>query len=176
MAAENSAQTEPTRCACSRYSVLVNVREADDGDLVWDDELSTGCTATARKTFAQGHDAKLKSALIKWGAEGYEIRRDDGGVAVTGDAFTMAREFAFHDMVVSAIARRGEKARKAMERKEARRFAKEQPASEPTAPEEPATVKAKVGRWEREGTVDGETFTYADSKGETKSTTTFTLI
>lgn len=178
MVANNSEQTEQNRCACSRYSVLVNVREAGDGDLVWDEELSTGCTATARKTFAQGHDAKLKSALIRWGTEGYEIRRDDGGVAVTGDALTMAREFAFADMIVAAIARRGEKARKAAERKEARRLAKEerQAPQEPTAPEEPQTVKAKVGRWEREGVVEGDTFTYADGKGETQTTTTFTLL
>ncbi|EFL35508.1 predicted protein [Streptomyces viridochromogenes DSM 40736] len=36
-------------------------------------------------------------------------------------------------------------------------------------------VKAKVGRWERTGTVENGRFTYTDAKGETK-TTKFTVI
>lgn len=38
------------------------------------------------------------------------------------------------------------------------------------------TVKAKVGRWERTGTVENGQFTYADAKGATKTTAKFTVI
>ncbi|SEO01688.1 hypothetical protein [Actinacidiphila rubida] len=175
MAVENSTQTESNRCACSRYSVLVNVREDDRGDLVWDDELTTGCTATARKTFAQGHDAKLKSHLIKWGAAGYEVRVEDGAMMTTADAVTMARDYGFGDKVAAGIARATAKIQAKADR--AAKKAAPAPGDDPQdATAEPQTVTAKVGRWEREGVVDGDTFTYTDSKGETQTTTTFTLV
>ncbi|PWK67187.1 hypothetical protein BCL76_10992 [Streptomyces sp. CG 926] len=155
------APAVPARCECSRYSVLVNLRD-EDGDLTWDEELTTGCTATTARVFAPGHDAKLKSALIRWGAEGHEVTREGDGVSTTADAATLASKFIFANMVAAGIKRAAAKAERA-----GARAAKVQPAAE---------VTAKVGRWDRVGTVQGDTFTYTDAKGATKTTKVFTLI
>jgi len=192
-------QAEPTRCECSRYSVLVNVREnGTDGDLVWDAELTTKCTATTKRVFAPGHDAKLKSALIKWGAEGHDVTRDDDGVNTVADAATLAAKFPFGHMVAAGISRAEAKAAARAEReaakndpakKAAKKALRQAKQAMTTALDEakadagvrgykrePQEVTAKVGRWERTGTVEGDTFTYTDAKGATKTTTKFALI
>ncbi|MGW6719056.1 hypothetical protein [Streptomyces sp. NPDC054995] len=198
MAANNAAaKTEPTRCECSRYSVLVNVREVD-GDLTWDDELTTGCATTTKRVFAPGHDAKLKSALIRWGAQGHEVTRDDDGVNTTADAATLAAKFAFGHMVAAGITRaEGKAAAKAQReaakndpaKKAAKKALRQAKQAMTAALDEAKTdagergyklqadeVKAKVGRWVRVGTVEGDTFTYTDAKGATKTTTKFQLV
>ncbi|MFF3710439.1 hypothetical protein [Streptomyces phaeochromogenes] len=164
-----AAPAEPTPCECSRYSVLSNVREADNGDLTWDQELTTGCTATTKRTFAPGHDAKLKSALIRWGAEGHEIRYDDGGMSTTADAATLAAKFPFGHMVAAGIKRAEDKAAAKAERDAVR-------AARKAAPKKPKTVKAKVGRTVREGVVEGDEFVYADKDGSEKRTAKFELV
>ncbi|WP_052456994.1 hypothetical protein [Streptomyces sp. AcH 505] len=170
--ADQAEAAEPTRCECSRYSVLVNVREnGTDGDLTWDEELTTKCQATTKRTFAPGHDAKLKSALIKWGAEGHDVTRDDDGVNTVADAATLAAKFPFGHMVAAGISRAEAKAAAKAERAAARAAKKAAPKVK-----KPQVVTAKVGRWERTGTVEGDTFTYADAKGETKTTTKFQLV
>lgn len=192
-----AAKTEPTRCECSRYSVLVNVREVD-GDLTWDDELTTGCATTTKRVFAPGHDAKLKSALIRWGAQGHEVTRDDDGVNTTADAATLAAKFAFGHMVAAGITRAEGKAAAKAEReaakndpakKAAKKALRQAKQAMTAALDEAKTdagergyklqadeVKAKVGRWVRVGTVEGDTFTYTDAKGATKTTTKFQLV
>ncbi|MET9564290.1 hypothetical protein [Streptomyces tauricus] len=200
--AKKTAQTktaEPTRCECSRYSVLVNVREnGTDGDLTWDEELTTGCATTTKRVFAPGHDAKLKSALIRWGAQGHEVTRDDDGVNTSADAATLAAKFVFGHMVAAGIKRAEGKAAAKAEReaakndpaKKAAKKALRQAKQAMTAALDEAKidagergyklqadeVKAKVGRWLRVGTVEGDTFTYTDAKGATKTTTKFQLV
>lgn len=159
---------EPTPCECSRYSVLSNVREAENGDLTWDQELTTGCAATTRRTFAPGHDAKLKSALIRWGAEGHEIRYDDGGMSTTADAATLAAKFPFGHMVAAGIKRAEDKAAAKAERDAAR-------AARKVAPKKPKVVTAKVGRATFEGRMDGEHFVY-EVKGNERRTLKFELV
>lgn len=206
MAAKNTAAktaqaeiTEPTRCECSRYSVLVNVREnGTDGDLTWDEELTTECAATTKRVFAPGHDAKLKSALIRWGAAGHEVTRDDDGVNTSADASTLAAKFPFGHMVAAGITRAEAKAAAKAERlaakndpaKKAAKKALQQAKQAMTQALDEAKidagergyklqadeVKAKVGRWLRVGTVEGDTFTYTDAKGATKTTTKFQTV
>ena len=165
-AAKKTETAEPTQCECSRYDALpADLTDADleSGDF---EILTTGCTATTKRQFAPGHDAKLKSALIKWGALGLDIRRSEGGVATSASAAKHASRYAFAHMVTAGVkraeAKAAEKARKAEER-----------AARKAAPKQ---VTAKVGRWERTGTVEGDTFTYTDAKGATKSTTRFQLV
>ncbi|MFF0395046.1 hypothetical protein ACFYSJ_04530 [Streptomyces sp. NPDC005248] len=183
-------QAEPTRCECSRYSVLVNVREnGTDGDLTWDAELTTGCTATTKRVFAPGHDAKLKSALIRWGAEGHEVTRDDDGVNTSADAETQAKKFIFANMVAAGIKRAQAKAAAKAEREAAKKALRQAKQAMTNALYEAKVdagvrgykrgsqeVTARVGRWERTGTVEGDAFTYTDAKGATKTTTKFELI
>lgn len=76
-------------------------------------------------------------------------------------------------------ARRAREAKSLAERvaAEEAKFAAEQVVSqpEPEWDDEPQIVKAKVGRWEYEGTVSDGEFTY-EAKGEVRTTTKFTLV
>ncbi|MER6329239.1 hypothetical protein ABT298_07855 [Streptomyces sp. NPDC001034] len=180
--AENATATEQNPCECSRYSVLVNVREAENGDLVWDEELTTGCAAGARKLFAQGHDAKLKSFLIRAGAAGHEVRREDGGMVSVADAATHANHYSFGHLVVAGIERAEAKAAAKADRlakKEQARHAVKRTRkirAELAEAAKPKTVMAKVGRWTYEGTVQNGEFTYADAKGNKKTAAKFQLV
>jgi hypothetical protein len=168
-------------CECSKYDVLVNVRDTEDGDLTWDAEFTTGCTATTRNTFAPGHDAKLKSFLIKMATiNGADIRRTEGGMSVSADAQTHANRYDFGYMVANGIATATEKAAakaaKAAKREEARiqreiaRDAKKA-KNTPTPAEEPEVI-AKVGRWEYKGIEKDGTFYYLAKDGHTRKETT----
>lgn len=100
-----AAPKAKTPCACSRYSVLVNLREQENGDLTWDQELTTGCPGTLTgREFAPGHDAKLKGFLIRAGIAGHEVTENTGGMAVTGSAIAMASRYGFEYMVRQGIA------------------------------------------------------------------------
>lgn len=92
-------------CECGLFETLVNVRPNDtDGDLVWDEEFTTGCGgATTLRTFAPGHDARLKGFLIKMGARGEDVDRVDGGVRIGGDALGWAHKYGFGSQVSAGI-------------------------------------------------------------------------
>ena len=67
----------------------------------------TGCTLTTRRTFAPGHDAKLKSLLIQAGVRGWEARygRISGGMLVTTDPISAANRYGFGPQVRLGIER-----------------------------------------------------------------------
>jgi len=135
-----------TRKACTCSLV---VAFAEDGT-----EITTGCTATTKRTFAPGHDARLKGFLIRAGRENMLVRV---GEDVNTSAQAVADQFGFGYMVREGIAR-----------PKATRKAK--------APA-PKVVTAKVGRWEYEGTLraNGTEFVYTNRKGEQLVTCTFRL-
>lgn len=95
--------TEPTRCACAKYFAVVEEIQDEDGNLVDEITESTGCADTTKRTFAQGHDAKLKSALIQWGARDYEVAYIEGGLRIGTTALGVAAEYGFGSMVVDGI-------------------------------------------------------------------------
>jgi hypothetical protein len=115
MARKNTAKTP---CECSRYSVLINIRTGNDGNLVWDQELTTGCPKTLTgRDFAPGHDAKLKGFLIRAGIEGHEVC-DDQGISCTAEA--MAGRYGFAHMVREGVENGKFKRAEAAERRKAR--------------------------------------------------------
>lgn len=120
-ATAKTTKTEPTACACSQFEALDlnDVTEADveAGDI---QTFATDCTASTRNVFAPGHDAKLKSFLIKAELAGLEIRRMQGGMAINADAVSHANEFGFGHMVAAGI----EKGRAKAEARAARKAAK----------------------------------------------------
>ncbi|MFF0402047.1 hypothetical protein [[Kitasatospora] papulosa] len=182
--AAKTAQAEPVACTCSQFAT--------------DDGRTTGCAAETKRLFAPGHDAKLKSFLIRMGAEGVEVIRTLDGLASSADASTHAAKFPFGHMVAAGITRAEGKAAAKAEReaakndpaKKAAKKALQQAKQAMTAALDEAKidagergyklqadeVKAKVGRWLRVGTVEGDTFTYTDAKGATKTTTKFQLV
>nr|WP_199800652.1 hypothetical protein [Streptomyces marianii] len=82
--AAKTAQTETTvelnACTCSQFATA--------------DGRTTGCRATTKRLFARSHDAKLKSFVIKVGADGTEVIRAMDGVVSPADALTHAAKYA----------------------------------------------------------------------------------
>lgn len=161
MNATATAQVTATACTCS-----IVIATDEDGK-----QLTTGCTATTKRTFAPGHDARLKGFLIRNGAEGHAVRLGDTGEAQT--AQQVADGFGFGHMVADGIRRAEARAFAAMVR-ETKKAAKK-------THETPREVTAKVGRWTYEGVItdsptEGPQFTYTSKKGVQTTTTRFTKI
>ncbi|MER5680363.1 hypothetical protein ABT248_30115 [Streptomyces sp. NPDC000971] len=91
-------------CECSSYSLLVLVHVNADGDKIWQ-QTTTGCAATTKRLFAPGHDAKLKSFLIKAGAGGHQLRRTTQDTVVDRGAARVAVDLGWGEVVREAIAR-----------------------------------------------------------------------
>lgn len=179
-----------TKCECAQYFVAGEPNQPALAE--------THCEAATTNTFAPGHDAKLKSLLIKAGVVGRHVTR--GGV--TRPAVDWSYQFGFGPQVEAGIAKGrnkiAERAAKRMARSakaKAREVApsasraqaeneafnqalREVQAERNTAIEAAPTglVKAKVGRWVKEGNVTPNGFTYYDAKHVAQTTTKYTLV
>ena len=148
-------------CTCSTVVIL-----ADNGD-----EITTNCKATTKRTFAPGHNARLKGFLIRAGVEGNLVTFEGSGMNITAQA--MAESFGFGYMVAAGIALGAKRA-----------FAKmiqDTKKSAKKSHQTPKKVSAKVGRWTYEGVISddpmhGPKFTYTNAKGVQTTTTKFTKI
>lgn len=184
--------TESTPCLCGLFEAMDSeqLTEADleTGDY---DSWYTGCTETTQNTFAPGHDAKLKSALIRWGSQDLEVSQLVGGVRVTASAEQWADKLEFGYMVRAGIDRAVTKAAAreakrqlrmatAAARAEAKANKAERKLAEKAglvAASEPQVVEAKVGRWTYTGVIEGDEFVYTGkSADDVKRTRKFTLI
>ena len=87
-----------TACACSEFEIGITTEVGGQPDFNGE---TTGCAETTNRVFAPGHDAKLKSLLIKAGVRSLEVKQGN----VSGDAITMARQFGFAEMVKAGIER-----------------------------------------------------------------------
>lgn len=120
--------------------------------------LETGCTGVTTKTFAPGHDARLVGLLQTAQRLGGEASITSGGVSIPYEPAQLATEIGMSDHLVDkvrfggSVKKTGDKATK------------------------PAPVQAKVGRWTYTGTVQSGEFTYVTAKGETKTTSKYTLV
>lgn len=137
-------------CQCSQF-VAYNTES--------DVEYTTSCNAQTARTFAPGHDARLKGNLIRWAVLGYEIRVGD----VTKSAEGWAEGFGFGYMVAAGIKRSADRAAAKAEKRVRKAVL-------------PAIVTAKVGRWTYEGTVNNGTFRYLDKQDVMRETTKFVQI
>lgn len=143
-ATATAPKTAVKPCTCSLVVAFDNETDA---------VYTTGCTATTKRQFAPGHDARLKGFLIRAGRENRMVRVGDD---VNTSAQAVADQFGFGYMVREGIAR-----------KTAKKAAKPQAKK----------VTAKVGRWFYEGyvTEGGALFTYTDKKGATRTATKFAV-
>lgn len=137
-------------CTCSTFVAY---------DVERDVEYRTHCTQQTARTFAPGHDAKLKGNLIRWAVLGYEIRVGDATKSAEG----WAESFGFGYMVRAGIKRSAERG----QAKAAARAKRVKPSP---------TITAKVGRWTYEGILSGDTFIYINKKNETVRTTKFAQV
>ena len=139
-------------------------------------EVTTGCARqiSGKRRFAQGHDAVLKSLLIRAGIAGVDVTRADGR---TFGPTTAAEQYGFGYQVSAGIEKGRAKADAVAARQlnaAAARQAKAAKGAEAAsdAPAGAAAARAlevKVGRWWYAvvGQLDGR-LTYADKSGETK--------
>jgi hypothetical protein len=104
--ADKPAKAEPktTDCECGNWEIgRTHDAPAEGGEPEVTIE-TTGCDSQTRRVFAPGHDAKLKSLLIKAGVYGMEVRTGrDSGLLQTMDAATAASRFEFANMVEKGI-------------------------------------------------------------------------
>lgn len=142
-------------CACSTV-----VAFGKDGE-----ERRTGCRATTQRTFAPGHDARLKGFLIRAGADDMTVTFDGSGINL--DPVSLANSFGFAYMVADGIA--AAKKRALTESAKSRKVI--------PAPRR-ETVACKVGRWCYEGTVsaNGKIFSYTDRQGRHLMAEKFTRV
>lgn len=185
----------PTKCACSLYTG----KDAKGAD------LSTDCTAETVRTFGPGHDAKLKSLLIKAAIAGGDVTRTVDGVAVQMSPVHAAEEYGFRTQVEkglavhtakvtkrdeAAAARAAKKAEKdaakaaAKAAKDAEKAAKKAQADAFQAAADKANADkvagpatAKIGSQKYDGQVlaDG-TFRYTNAAGEEVETDKFVIV
>jgi hypothetical protein len=157
-----AAKTALVACSCSKATV----RNAETGEL-----LTTGCTAQTKRTFAPGHDARLKGFLIRAGIADHEVRF---GNSQPLNAVQVAEMFGFGHLVEAGI-KRGMDREFAKLLKETKRQAK---ATHVTTRLE---VTCKVGRWTYEGFITddpmhGPKFTYTTKAGVQTTTQKFTRV
>jgi hypothetical protein len=150
-------------------------------------KCSTGCPATTRNIFSQGHDARMVSRLVK------QVVATEGEFAGTAYNISDARlelhqrggTHALQAKLDAAVAKAHD-VWLARQDREAARAAKKaakaggapvvtEVASEPIV-EVIEVVSAKVGRWTYRGTVTDGEFTYENKKGEAVTTTRFALV
>lgn len=96
-------QTTPVEaqrpCTCSTYVAATETEVDGQPDYIV--ELSTECPGVpTTRDFAPGHDAKLKSMLIKAGVAGLSVTDQKG---IWSDPATIARKFGFGRMVEDGI-------------------------------------------------------------------------
>jgi len=177
----------PRACECSWWYTGDVDSETQD---VYDEER-TGCTATTTREFAPGHDARLKSFLIRAGINGTEVH---DGRGLSGSADALAVRFGFYPQVTNGIIRGLAKADQKVFRQQAREARREarRPVTpvadidtqldaafgpvetpEPVAPQSHRAM-VRVGRWTYEADVLDGVATYRDRSDRVHSTRTYT--
>lgn len=151
MTATTATETVLNLCACGNVTFVV------DGE----DIAPTRCRRSTTRTFAPGHDARLKGNLIRAAIAGHDVRLASGELVSPQH---IANGFGF-----------GWQVARGLELGLARIAAKvaKKTAPKPAAPQ---VVKAKVGRWIYEGIVSGEFFNYTDKKGAAQTTAKFAQV
>jgi hypothetical protein len=125
-------------CLCQFYEVY----NPANGDEVF----TTGCSASTKATFAQGHDARLVSFLVDGKGDGYEIRFVKDGVSTSfgtpGEAVADVSN-ALQTKAEKAWENKQEKVKGAAERKAAREaLAEKKKAEREAKAAEKAAAKA----------------------------------
>lgn len=140
--------SDPHPCLCGQFGV---------------GNVTTGCNARTRRTYAPGHDARLAGLLIWAGNENREVSWNSGGILHTGDALTMATNHLSPRLAAKVLAAFDRK-RPAEDDLAERQAAY---AAELRRPTPKPTTTIKVGRWTYELTDNGDgTATYTKRNGE----------
>ena len=160
---ETLGQSESYRlCECSAWWY-----ERDDEVHA---QIETRCTRSipGDRTFAQGHDAKLKSLLIEAGVLGVQVGRRIEGVTTWMSVDSAADRFGFSHQVYDGIQAGKAVVAKKRDRESARALRKtEKDIKKRKLEAVKDAVEIKVGRWKYhivEETADS--YVYIDGKGQ----------
>jgi hypothetical protein len=188
--AMDNTNSPKTACECQKFSIEIWTGEvpegADPGQYV--EYIEIGCQQTTTRTFAPGHDAKLKSLLIQAGTSGHAVRCDEGGVNHIGSAMAQAARYGFEHQVAAGIkkaqaknaerhAKKTAKLLAQIDRQAAKAAAKREKAGK-TEPKQNrqvsqlvAPVQIKVGRWTYEAIINpaDNSAEYTSANGEVKT-------
>ncbi|WP_431876698.1 hypothetical protein [Micromonospora marina] len=157
-------------CTCSKFEVGVTV-DGPDGSEPDVTIETTGCDKQTKRLFAQGHDAKLTSFLVRAEIDGKEVRYGRGeGTVITSDAVTALKSVSEALAVKAAamLAKAQERAVKKAASKKTEPTPEPQPEQE-AAPDNPHGhgQRIKVGRWTYPATVMPQgSAVYHTPKGE----------
>lgn len=189
------AKAVATACACSLYTGI-------DAKGV---KLTTDCEAATVRTFGPGHDAKLKSLLIKTAVAGANVTKfhEDGSTSELSPVHA-AEEYGFRELVEKGLAthrakldkreeakaaREAKKAKRDQEREDAKNERKRVQAErkakadalkaatdKANAEKNPGPARAKVGRAEFDGEIlQDGTFRFTKD-GEQVETEKYTIV
>lgn len=127
----------------------------------------TNCTQDTKRTFAPGHDARLKGFLIRAAVLGQKVRIGTKTLHPMEVANSHGFGYQVQAGIDNATSRAANKKTKPAAASKPRALAsvKALPSKPKTFLEQAAT--AKVGRWVKHGMYDHDarTFTYTDAKG-----------
>ncbi len=152
-----TAKTSLKPCTCSLVAAVDT-----DGNVT-----TTGCTATTKRTFAPGHDARMKGFLIRAGVAEMVI---SVGEENNRTAEQVADQFGFGYMVAAGI-KNGKAKLLGKLLGEVRKGSRK--ATVAVVKPAPVVVTAKVGRWYYTGTELGGVFSYTDKRGNALTTTKY---
>lgn len=179
----NDAEQSLHRCECWMYEVEIESADGDVNKIKYRTTMGTAeCRQLTKRTFAPGHDAKLKSLLIFAGAGGHSVRRNEGGAVRISDPMSFAEYYGFAHQVAAGIVRAGqklaEKADKKAQREAAKSLKSTKKALKRATTKYPVTIK--VGRWEYKATIDETsneaTFTSANGQVKTAPAGKYTIV
>ncbi len=163
-------------CECGRFEVEIEGAKGAEDATYRTTHGTAICGAYTTRTFAPGHDAKLKSLLIWAGVRNHSVRRNSDGVASIDDAMSWAEHYGFGHQVKAGIVRAARKLSDRATAREARDLAK---ATKPTRVTKVRTSKRtlvreatiKIGRWTYEAVIDSVSneATFTSASGEVKT-------
>lgn len=134
------AKPEPKPCACASYTAHADGKE-----------LSTNCTALTPRNFAPGHDAKLKSLLIKAAVAGVDVAKsNDTGEVTEVSPLHAAEDFGFRPQVEKGVETDAKVKRAKADKAEARKEAADKRAADRAAAKAAREEKAAQRKADRE--------------------------
>lgn len=153
--------SELPKCQClSRFEMVTEPNDDPTDDTVSEIKVWSSCGSTVpkRKRFKPGHDAKLKSVLIKLFRDGEDLHYYDGGMMVSVDPLIKAQELGWgHFMTPKPKKGKGKDKEPVFAGDRGEVDAETLEAGEPTPTVGFAPIQVKVGRWWKDGRLVEET-------------------
>jgi hypothetical protein len=154
---------------CQCFSQISCQFKNADGSVEYD--IYESCGGETFRDFLPGHDAKLKSVLIKHHLNNHDFHYlDNNGTLVTVNPRQFAATRGWEKFLDAAADKQGRKIAAAQAKAVKKSETKSKKSSEPTPTRGAHPVRFKIGRWEYDGNIEAEdvnelTVSYKNKKG-----------